>query len=167
VIELPWAAWFADELHRLSAPEGWTIDRLGPRGAAGLDKTGIRSSLHSPIDSPRLIELARGRRSACIVVDDLARPTRAFEVLPSILGDLREAGLSEESIRVVVATGSHGALTRQQLEWKLGSEITKRLSVECHDCRGELAATGIPYGDRELRINRTFMNSELGSRLAR
>ena len=96
-----------------------------------------------------------------MVVDDLARPTRASDILPPLLNRLHEAGLPQDEVRIVVATGSHGTLDRQQLAWKVGEEIVSCYRVECHDCRTSLAATNINYGHRRLAINRTFLESDL------
>jgi nickel-dependent lactate racemase len=95
------------------------------------------------------------------VVDDLARPTRASDILPAVLGALHEAGVAKDTVRIVVATGSHGLLDAEQLAWKVGAETFSQYRMECHDWHNHLAATGIEYGDRELTVNRTFYEADL------
>jgi nickel-dependent lactate racemase len=69
--------------------------------------------------------------------------------------------MAEPAVTILVAVGSHRSLTEQELEWKVGGELRQRVKVECHDCRGDLAGTGIAYGERELKINRTFLEADL------
>jgi nickel-dependent lactate racemase len=160
-VELPWAAWHRDTAHRLSLPQHWTVEVLRPQDAPRCTGGDIAGALDNPIDSPPLDELARGCRSVCLVVDDLARPTQAADVLTPLLARLHALGLAADSIRIVVATGSHGALTPEHIAWKVGADVAARYRVECHDCRANLAGTGITYGDRELLVNRTFYESDL------
>lgn len=178
-INLPWGAWYQDTLHALELPDYWSVDVVKPHDAPMCSTEDVSKALESPIGSPTLRELARGCalespigsptprelargcNSACLVVDDLARPTRASDVLLPLLKQLADAGLPQDAVSIVVATGSHGELDEQQLAWKIGDETASRYRVECHDCHGDLAATGINYGDHELRVNRTFWEADL------
>jgi nickel-dependent lactate racemase len=161
IVHLPWGAWFDDGQQPLHLSDRWACDVLQPRRAAACPAEAILRACRQPVESPPLRDLAAGVRTACIAVDDLARPTKHDRLLPPLLNELHEGGLPVEGIRIVVALGSHGAPTEPQLVQKLGAETCARYDVTCHDCRAGLAGTGIRYGDQELRINRTFFESEL------
>jgi nickel-dependent lactate racemase len=161
VVELPWGAWYQDGQHRLKLPDSWSVEVLRPQDAPASTPEEIAKALASPIGSPSVQELGKGCKSACLVVDDLARPTRASDILRPLLGQLHEAGLPQGAIRIVVATGSHGSLGQRQLAWKVGAETISQYRVECHDSRDGLAPTGIRYGDRPLSVNRTFFEADL------
>jgi len=160
-ISVPWGAWYQDVQHRLQLPGHWTVDVLGPRDGSACSNEDVENALRNPIGCPPLEELAQGKQTACIVVDDLARPTRADKILPTMLEQIHSAGIPESGTKIVLATGSHGAVEQQGIAFKVGKEIAARYEVECHDCRGDLVSTGIEYGDNELRINRTFYEAEL------
>lgn len=160
-VELPWGAWHQDERHCLELPERWSVDVLAPRDASAWSMQEISAAIRSPIECRTLRELADGCKRVCIVVDDLARPTQASDMLPPVLGELHDAGVPKHAVTIVVATGSHGRLGEQQLGWKVGAATVSNYRVECHDCRGDLAATGILYGKRDLRINRSFFEADL------
>jgi len=160
-VRLPWGAWYEDTTHRLPLPRAWQVDRLEPADAPGWAPERIEAALVAPIASPPLAELARGRRTAAIVVDDLARPTRTADVLPALIEQLEGAGLDRSGITVLVATGTHGALTPEQIERKLGADVAKTVRVEVHDARTSTLPTEIRYGNEPLRINRTFLEAEL------
>jgi len=161
LIELPWGAWYGDGYHEIRLPANWTIDVLAPQSSAACSAAAINDALSQPRGSPSLEELAADCKSVCLVVDDLARPTRAAAILQPLLERLHQFGIAEESIDIVVATGSHGELDSSQIGRKVGEEIARSYRTQCHDCRGDLALTGITYGDRELCINRTFIEADL------
>ncbi|MEO1995080.1 MAG: lactate racemase domain-containing protein [Planctomycetaceae bacterium] len=160
-VHLPWGAWYQDETIALRFPAKLAVDVLKPTGAASMDKASIAAAIASPTDSKQLSDLAIGRRSACIVVDDMARPTQAAEILAPVISELLEAGISESKIDIVIATGSHGSLSTQEIAWKVGENISTRFRVQSHNCRSGMVSTGIQYGDQELRVNQTFMNADL------
>jgi nickel-dependent lactate racemase len=64
-------------------------------------------ALAAPVDSAPLRELARGKRSACILVCDITRPVPNGLFLPPLIRTLLEAGVPRTGITVLVATGLH------------------------------------------------------------
>lgn len=160
-ISLPWNAWYADQTETLAVPGGWSIEIVPGCSLPGLSPGQIHSALAAPIDSPTLAELARGARRVAVVVDDLARPTRAADILPAVFAELAAAGVSSDAVRIVMATGAHGPPDSLGLIAKVGAGPCAAGQVEIHDPRGELVDTGIPYGDRTLRVNRTFFEADL------
>ncbi|MEX0827503.1 MAG: lactate racemase domain-containing protein, partial [Haliea sp.] len=126
VINLPWGAWYEDAPHPLRLPQHWTVDVHSPADAPECDPRDIEESLNTPIEAAPPHVLARNCRSACIVVDDLARPTRASDVLPPLLRQLEQSGLPPDAVRIVVATGSHGQLDREEMAWKVGIDVATR-----------------------------------------
>ena len=160
-IPLPWGAWYGDGRHQLELPDGWPVQILAPADSPEATIDEIQAVLRSPVQSPPLVELARGRKRACVVVDDLARPTRLAGILPLVLDELHAGGLARDAVTVLVATGTHGQPPRELLAEKLGPDTLARYQVECHDARDGLVATDIQYGARPLRINRTFYEAEL------
>ncbi len=160
-VSVPWGAWYQERQLELRFPETCRVDVLNPRGGRSLRADEIRDALNAPIEGPSLGELAAAGNSACLVVDDLARPTRAAEILPEVTEQLRRGGIGDTQIGIVVATGSHAALSDEEIALKLGPEIAGRHRVQSHDCRSNLAATGVRYGDHELQLNRTFLDADV------
>ncbi|HSB78616.1 MAG TPA: nickel-dependent lactate racemase [Candidatus Methylomirabilis sp.] len=112
---------------------------LAPRYRPGLEDTpaAIRHALAHPIGSRRLRDIARGKQSAVIVVNDVTRPTASDKLLPPLLEELREAGLGNEQILFLVATGTHRDNTREELERMLGKRILDEFRVLNHHCQDE------------------------------
>lgn len=93
----------------------------------------VADALASPIGTKPLLELARGRRDACILVCDITRPVPNETILRPMLATLQEAGLSREQVRILVATGLHRASTEAEKREMLGPEIAASYRVEDHD----------------------------------
>lgn len=80
----------------------------------------LKKRINSPVDSPPLRDLARGKTSAVIIFDDMTRPTRTYEIAPIVVEELLAGGINEEEITFVCALGTHGALTQNEFRKKLG-----------------------------------------------
>lgn len=67
----------------------------------------IGRALEAPVGAPPLAELARGRRSACILICDITRPVPNGLFLGPMVRTLLEAGVPRDGITILVATGLH------------------------------------------------------------
>jgi lactate racemase len=72
-------------------------------------RAAVEHALATPVDSLPLRELARGKRSACILICDITRPVPNGLFLPAMIRTLLEAGVPRAGITVLVATGLHRA----------------------------------------------------------
>ena len=75
---------------------------LERRGAPALPDPvdAVRHACAAPIGTPPLAELARGRRSAVVVISDRTRPVPYASVLPPILQTLAEAGIPSDAVEI-------------------------------------------------------------------
>jgi nickel-dependent lactate racemase len=109
-LRLPREFWDRQDQWILQFPKSWRIrvskmwgDALKPKI---LKEIGER--LENPLGTKSLRELARGRKEAVIVVDDMTRPTRAEPLAGCIVNQLLEAGIKQDNIRFILSLGSHG-----------------------------------------------------------
>jgi nickel-dependent lactate racemase len=65
-----------------------------------------RQALQSPLDSPRLSELAGGEQ-ACIIIDDMPKPKPASRIVPFMLEKLHASGIAGDQIRFLCTPGTH------------------------------------------------------------
>ena len=117
--------------------------RIGELKAEGEGREIVRRALENPIGSPRLRELAKGKRSCVIIISDHTRPVPSKDILPEMFAEL-EAGSPGIEITLLVATGFHRLTTTAELEAKLGAEILKRMKIVLHDSRN--AASNVKIG---------------------
>ena len=120
-------AWAGDDALTLTFPKGWIVETYGPVECPRVTEAQIQTAFDNPIGSPRIAELAKGKNSAAIVVDDLSRPTPAAELIPYLLKELVAAGIPKRQIRFVVGGGSHRPLTRDEIDKKVGADVAPRL----------------------------------------
>ena len=105
----------------------------------------LRKTLQNPNGSPPLLELARGRSSACIVISDITRPVPNELILQALLETLEEAGLAREQILILVATGLHRPNEGDELVELVGQEIADQYRIENH--HGQVLAEHTFLGD--------------------
>src|SRR5262245_59224033 len=94
---------------RVSLPADRVIGPLEIRPVpplAGPDSD-VEADLRSPIASPPLADLAKGKGDACILVCDITRPVPNALLLRPMLRTLHEAGIPREKVLILVATGLH------------------------------------------------------------
>lgn len=92
----------------------------------------VAEALSRPLDSPPLVDVARGHRDAVVVVCDITRPAPNRIMLPPILDTLQRAGLDREDITILVATGLHRPNEGDELVEMLGERIVREFRVLNH-----------------------------------
>ena len=117
--------------------------RIGELKAEGDGREIVRKALESPIGSPRLRELAKGKKNCVVIISDHTRPVPSKDILPEMFAEL-EAGSPGIGITLLVATGFHRPTTTAELDAKLGSDILKRVKIALHDSRN--AASNVKIG---------------------
>ena len=158
---VPWSAWFEDRLRSFAVPEGWELEICPVRGAPVADAGALRTALEQPIGSKPLAELALGRKDACVVVEDITRPARLAEILPTVLGTLHAAGIPRERTRILVGVGGHAPLDRPRLVRKLGAPVVNAYDVWIHHPYENLVDLGTSRRGIPIRINRLFHEADL------
>lgn len=130
--------------------------------AAGSEEELVEAALEQPLGSPRLEELASGRRNAVIITSDHTRPVPSRIIMPRLLSRLRR-GSPDIDITILIATGCHRAPTREELIEKFGAELFAAERIVCHDCDDEslLVRVGTLPSGGELVVNRLAAETEL------
>jgi nickel-dependent lactate racemase len=101
-------------------------DPLADPGAA------LDAALANPVGTPPLAELARGKRTACVVVCDITRPVPNSLLLPPILRTIEAAGVPRAGITVLVATGLHRPNEGDELVELVGEFVATNYRCENH-----------------------------------
>jgi lactate racemase len=105
-----------------------------PRMTSGLSEGGILADAMShPVGTERLRDALRGKRSVLIVSDDHHRPTPVRTMMPHVLGEIASAGIPDRSVEIIMALGSHRAMTVPEIREKLGGGIVDRFRVTNHE----------------------------------
>jgi nickel-dependent lactate racemase len=123
----------------------------------------IRELLDNPIASPPLKEIARGKKTACVVISDITRPVPNHIILPPLLSYLEEAGIRREDILILIATGFHRPNLGEELERMVGKEIMKNYRIENHIARDKSQQRFLGKTKRgtEAWVNRLYLEADL------
>ena len=92
----------------------------------------VAAKVTSPTGTQPLLELARGRTSACIAICDITRPVPNQVILECLLPTLEAAGIPRQEILVLIATGMHRPNEGDELVELVGAEIAANYRVENH-----------------------------------
>lgn len=162
-ISVPARRWYENKEKIITFPARWQVDNLTSPGLEkpALSSKKIEERINNPIDGIPLVELARGKKQAVIVFDDMTRPTPVKTVAPYILEVLHRAGMKKEQIRFIWAMGSHGAYDMIAARKKLGDEIGEKYPVYNHDPFQNLVHAGKTPGGIDVWFNREFMSCDL------
>ncbi len=162
-VSVPSRRWYENEERLLNFPENWQVDNLTSPGfdKPGLTPAEIGDKISHPVGGPPLEELARGKKQAVIVFDDMTRPTPVKDVVPFVLDVLHAAGMEKEQIRFIWALGSHGAYDMANARKKLGDVVVENYAVYNHDPFQNLVRVGRTPTGVEVWFNREFMSCDL------
>jgi nickel-dependent lactate racemase len=162
-VPIPSRLWYENIEWDLTFPDRWQVDNLNPPGfdKPGLSSEQIREKVEHPLAGPALEDLARGKKQAVIIFDDMTRPTPVKDIAPHILEILRRAGMKKDQIRFIWALGTHAAYDMINARKKLGSEIVENYAIYNHDPFQNTVRVGRTPTGVELWFNREFMACDL------
>jgi lactate racemase len=150
-----------EEVH-LALPSGAEI--LEPRPMPVLDdpEKSVVAALRHPVEGPPLADLARGRKTACVVISDITRPVPNRAILPPLLKTLESAGIDRTKTTILIATGTHRPNVGQELVDLVGEQIAANYRIVNHDCRNADSYRRIGELDgAPIEINTTYLDADL------
>jgi nickel-dependent lactate racemase len=135
------------------------VDVRPARTAAEL----VEAAVDGPLGSPPLVDLAKGARSAAILVSGKDRVTRADVFLPILLRRLGEAGIRPQDVTVFMATGTHVRFSPEDRAAVFGDALPGEVRVVAHDCkhRDGLVTLGTSRFGNEIRVSREAYEADV------
>ncbi|MBX7244279.1 MAG: nickel-dependent lactate racemase [Candidatus Sumerlaeaceae bacterium] len=147
----------------VSLPDSTQVLLPNTSEPAGGERAIVRRALENPINCAALYDLAKGRRSAIILISCRTRRTGSQIFVPEMLEVLNAAGIPDDRILVYTATGTHDNYRPEDAELLIGPDAAKRLRIMGHDCRTpeKLVEVGTTSRGNVVRLSRTYLNAEL------
>lgn len=127
-------------------------------------KTRIKKALLNPIDSPSLLNLAKGKQDCCIVISDVTRPVPNSLLLPLLIEELKASGIKKENICILIANGSHDPVPEEMYEELIGKEVLKEnIEIINHNAYddNQLKELGETSSGCPVKVNKRYFESEL------
>lgn len=144
------------------------VDIVTPKDCAPIQdlRGAIRNALEHPIGTRPLCELAQGKKTASIIVNDYTRPYPGGEMTLEIASVLNDAGIPDSCITIIVACGIHKPQTMAQHEQLYGKEVVERFRIVNHIASDDSAMVNlgrVSYGTESMDvvINRAFAEADL------
>ena len=122
----------------------------------------VQDALEHPIGTPRLCDMAVGKKKVVVISSDHTRPVPSHIMMPLILAEIRK-GNPDADITILISTGLHRTTTKEELAAKFGPEIMANEKIVVHDCddKDNLVYLGkLPSGGN-LIINRLAAEADL------
>jgi len=111
--------------------------------------------LKNPIHAKSLKNILSPSDKVAIIVEDLTRASPKKLILEILLEELKPFNIPTENISVIIALGTHRALTLEEMESTFGRELVGRYAFINHDCHAtDLMPAGRLNTGRKVRINR-------------
>ncbi len=125
----------------------------------------IREALAEPVGTAPLAELAKGRKTACILICDITRPVPNHLFLRPMIGTLLAAGLPASGITVLVATGLHRPNEGEELAELIGDPwVLDTVEVANHFARDDAAHADLgvtPTRGTPVKLDRRLVDADL------
>ena len=146
----------------LDVPEGSVIATLYPNEVekAADEEAEIERAVSNPIGVPHLEELARGKKTAVIVVPDISRPIPRPKMLAPILKRLAAAGIPDSGITLIYGVGTHRTHTEEERVNLVGREIHSRFRCIDHQYT-ECVRLGHTSRGTPVEVSKEYMSAEL------
>lgn len=119
----------------LDIPDKNYMGTLNPKDTREIEDSinEVRRALANPIGSKKLKELVSSQDKVIILVSDVSRPCPSYSLLPPILKELNEAGLSNDQITIVFGLGVHRKQTEEEKKKLVGEEVYNQVKCIDHD----------------------------------
>ncbi|MGO7566009.1 nickel-dependent lactate racemase [Rhizobium ruizarguesonis] len=142
-----------------------TIIRKKPLPKLSDTPASIAQALAQPIGSQSLSELAKGRKSACILICDITRPVPNALFLRPMIETMLAAGIPQQEITVLVATGLHRPNLGEELAELVGDPwVLQTVRVENHYARNDDDHIDLGFTSTRhtpVKLNKLFVDADL------
>jgi nickel-dependent lactate racemase len=160
-ISVPFGAWYDEKHLVLKFPSSWQAYNIHPADGAEMSESQINTAFAEPIGTVRIAELAKGKKTAAIAVDDITRPTPAGIFIQKIISELNSGGISSDNISIIVGAAAHRPMNFEEMSKKLGRETALRFKPIMHDFMGPDVRYVGNIHNGPVYINRHFIEADV------
>jgi nickel-dependent lactate racemase len=155
-VEIPWRAWYGDEVKELSFPDRAEIKMIEIPYRSPLEEGTYKKKFE---ELPSLFK-KRDCKKIIIVVDDLTRPVKLETLMNVLLTILKENGFGNTEVKILVGVGGHRPLEDKDLKKKIGSHCVDNYSYFNHSPFKGLVKLPVEWKGSPVEINRHFVEAD-------
>ena len=144
-------------------PAEYAVEIVQPRlQAAAADPAALaRDAVYNPLGA---VKPPRAGQTVAIAINDKTRPVPHEHLLPPVLTGMRHAGVRDEDVLFIIATGTHPRMAPAEYSAILPRDILETYRVVCHDAGDEANLTHL--GRDRARHAGLYQQRLLGRRLS-
>ena len=145
----------------LDIPDKIYMGTLSPKDIKEIEDpiNEVRRALAHPIGSKKLKELVSSKDKVIILASDVSRPSPSSILLPPILKELNEAGLSNDQITIVFGLGVHRKQTEEEKKRLVGVEVYNQVKCIDHDIEN-CVKIGITKRGNEVSVFKKILEAD-------
>ncbi len=122
----------------------------------------ISDNIHNPMGSnpPSAFKHAK---SVAIAINDKTRPVPHHYLLPPLLEYLKKNGMPSSSIKLVISTGTHPPMKKQEFSLVVPQAIEEEYEIYSHDCdeKKNLVFLGVTSRGTPVYINKHYYEADI------
>jgi nickel-dependent lactate racemase len=148
---------------RVRFPNDVTVYTSEPAEIEGVvdARSEVRRALMNPIGSLRLVDIAKGKKTAAIAISDFSRATPDHVLLPEILREINDAGIKDRDVTVIIGAALHRPMMRDEVRRKVGDAVLSRVRVVQHDPDHKLRLLGVSTLGNKIWINQMMAAADV------
>lgn len=126
------------------------------------EKDIVTKALNNPIDSKTLCEMSKGLKKVLLITNDMTRPMPSKITIPALIEEIKKYN-QDVQITILIASGLHRVMNRQELIDKMGQEIVDNYRVLVHNAydKDSLTYIGELSSGNPLWLNKEVLNNDL------
>ena len=147
--------------YKLKVPANFDVIEPKFIKEVGSAKEEINKALLSPINSKPLRSLLEGKNDIAISVCDITRAQPRKVVIETIVEHIKDL-IPISNIKILIATGTHRANTKDELIEMLGKDVVETLNVINHVCDDKESLIEMPTSldDVSVLLNKHWVNAD-------
>lgn len=142
-------------------PGGYLVETVTPKEHPSVDDPAalVRAAVYNPLGDVRP---PRAGQSVAIAINDKTRPVPHEHLLPPLLAGMRHAGVRDDDVLFIIATGAHPQMRPSEYGAILPSEILETYRVVCHDAQDDANLTDLGRSARgtPVQINSAYLAAD-------
>ena len=157
IIQLPYGTGYL----QADLPAGYDVEYVKPRTQKPADNPGaiVRDAVYNPLGA---VKPPRAGQTVAIAINDKTRPVPHEHLLPPVLQGMRHAGVRDEDVLLIIATGTHPRMAPAEYSAILPANILNTYRVACHDASAQANLTHLGETARgtPVHINSDYLSAD-------
>ena len=157
IIRLP----YAKRAISAELPDSCAVEFVRPKAQPAADDPAeiVRQAVYNPLGE---VKPPRAGQTVAIAINDKTRPVPHEHLLPPVLAGMRQAGLRDDDVLFIIATGTHPRMSPAEYSAILPADILNTYRVICHDAYDDANLTRLGETARgtPVAINGDYMAAD-------